>query len=174
MDLALDLMAEFVFCEIDRRGNKKTISLNSLLELQLLEVLFDYFNSSNTEATKNAVFLSLFSGTTAASRSGILSKLISLAIGANCSAVLKSAGTWMQQLGNMSQNSCKLAEAIVRDYFILIPGSTDRLKLIREIAAEFTANFLTAVGEIYFTDNKKGCLNFPPQSLLEVICHWVS
>lgn len=172
MDLALDLMAEFIFCEIDRRGNKKNTPLNPQLEIQLLEVIFDYFNNTFNESTRNAVFLSLFSGTTALSRSRILNKFVSIAVGVYSSVVLTSAGIWMQQLGNTSNNSCKLAEALVNDYFILIP-SVERLRPLPNIAPQFTANFLTAVGEIYFSDTKKGQFTFPPQPLLEIVAHWV-
>lgn len=172
MDLALDLMAEFVFCEVDRRGNKKQVPLNVQLEMQLLEVLFDYFNTTQTESIKNAIFLSLFSGTAALSRSRILNKFVSIAVGICSAVVLTSAGIWMQQLGNTSSNSCKLAEALVKDYFILIP-SVDRLKPMPSVAPQFIANFLTAVGEIYYTDTKKGQVMFPPQPLLEIVAYWV-
>lgn len=173
MDLALDLMAEFVFCEVDRRGNKKSSPLNVQLEIQLLEVLFDYFNSSQSESTKNAIFLSLFSGTTAVSRSRILNKFVSIAVGISSSVVLTAASIWMQQLGNTSSNSCKLAESLVNDYFIFIP-SVDRLKSLPDTSPPFAANFLTAVGEIYYSDTKKGQFLLPPQPLLEIVAHWIS
>ncbi|XP_017776050.1 PREDICTED: uncharacterized protein C7orf26 homolog [Nicrophorus vespilloides] len=173
MDLALDLMAEFVFCEVDRRGNKRNSVFTAIQELQLLEVLFDYFNSVTGDAARNSVFLTLFSGTTASQRLGILSKLVSIAIGTGSAKVLISASTWMQQLGNTSPNCCKLAEALVMDYFILIPNSIDQLKLLYQNSQQFTANFLTAVAELYYVDSKKEIV-FPPKTLLETIVHWVS
>ncbi|KAL3285210.1 hypothetical protein HHI36_019325 [Cryptolaemus montrouzieri] len=172
MDLALDLMSEFIFCEVDRRGNKKTNAISPLLELQLLEILFDYFTSATNESAKNTVFLSLFSGTTAVLRAGILSKLVSVAAGIPSPSILVSASTWMQQLGNTSIHSCKLAESLVTDYFALIPGNS-RLKTLPEIAPQFVANFLTAVAEIYFMDHKKEP-TFPPYNLLETITNFIS
>lgn len=174
MDLALDLMAEFVFSEVDRRGNKRSTPLTALAELQLMEVLFDYFSANSNEIANNNVFLNLFSATTAHLRSGILSKLVSAAIGTPSQSVLISAGTWMQQLGNTSTNSCKLAEALVRDYFVLVPSAVHRLNALPLIAPQFTANFLTAVGEIYFTDRQNGSPIFPPTCLLESVTLWVS
>lgn len=175
MDLALDLMAEFVFAEVDRRGNKRTSALSALNELQLIEVLFEYFNNETiSEVAKNSVFLSLFSGTTAQLRAGILSKLVSVAIGTSSQSVLISAGTWMQQLGNTSANSCKLGETLVRDYFILLPSAVHRLQALPTVAPQFTANFLTAIGEIYFTDSKNNQVMFPPICLLETVTLWVS
>ncbi|KRT80638.1 hypothetical protein AMK59_5308, partial [Oryctes borbonicus] len=108
MDLALDLMAEFLFCEVDKRGNKLP-PLNPIKELQLLDVLFEYFNGNMKEVFKNTVFLSLFSGTTGVLRSRILSKLISVAIGVPSKSVLVSASALMQQVGDSSMNYNKLA-----------------------------------------------------------------
>jgi hypothetical protein len=153
--IALDLMSEFIFCEVDRRGNKRSSPLSSLLELQLLEILFEHFNSLANEAARNTVFLSLFSGTTALQRAGILSKLVSLAIGIPSPAILTSTSTWMQQLGCTSIHSCKLAQAIVHDYFHLVPSAAERMKILPDVAPQFTANFLTAVAENYFNSKKK-------------------
>lgn len=173
MDLALDLMAELIFCEVDRRGNKRNSALSPLCELQLLEVLYDYLNDTTNETSRNAVFLSLFSGTTAMMRSAVLSKLISLAVGIPSPALLVSASIWMQQLGNTSPNSHQLAKALVQDYFILSPKYANKLHNLPHVAPQFTANFLTAVANIYFTDGKKEPLVFPPLCLLETITLWV-
>ncbi|KAK5642554.1 hypothetical protein RI129_008721 [Pyrocoelia pectoralis] len=173
MDLALDLMAELIFCEIDRRGNKRQTSLTSLDELQLLEILYDYLNSTHNETSRNAVFLSLFSGTTAMMRSNILSKLISVAIGIPAPCVLFSASVWMQQLGNTSLNSKQLAKSLINDYFILSPNSVPKLSLLPHIAPQFTANFLTAISNLYFNDVNKPSVTFPPINLLEAITLWV-
>lgn len=100
MDLSLDLIAEFVFYEVDRRGNKRPHTLTPLVELQLLEILFEFLNSISNEAARSTLFLNLFSPITANIRLGILSKLVSLAIGIPSHVILISASTWMQQLGN--------------------------------------------------------------------------
>ncbi|KAJ8966755.1 hypothetical protein NQ314_003330 [Rhamnusium bicolor] len=155
MDLALDLMAEFIFYEVDRRGNKRSQGLTPLLELQLLEILFDYFNNIPIESARNTVFLSLFSGTTAVLRLGILSKLVSVGIGIPSSTILMVASVWMQQLGNSSANSCRLAEALIQDYFYFTPDSTERLKILPNISPQFTANFMTAISENYFAITKR-------------------
>lgn len=173
MDLALDLIAEFIFCEIDRRGNKRADHLTPILELELLDVLFDYFNGSTSEASKNTIFLSLFSGTMVSLRLPVLSKLVSIAIGTPSPSVLVSASAWMQQLGNTSVNSCRLAEAIVKDYFVLVPEATQRLRTLPHLAPQFTANFLTAMAEIYYADNKKEPMLYPPHCLLEMVTYWV-
>ncbi|XP_065160858.1 integrator complex subunit 15 [Atheta coriaria] len=169
MDLALDLMSEFVFCEVDRRGNK-TPAFNPIQELQLLEVLYDFLNETEDETHCNTVFMNLFSGTTATQRLKILNKLVSIALGTNAPKILNSASTWMQQLGNTSTNSCKLAENIITDYFILLPKSLENIHELPVTCPQFTANFLTAIGELYFVE---GSLRFPPSCLLEAVTNWI-
>lgn len=172
MDLALDLMAEFIFCEIDRRGQKRTQSLSPLLELQLLEILYDYFNNIFNEAGRNTVYLSLFSGTTAVLRLGVLSKLVSIAIAIPSPNILISTSVWMQQLGNTSTNSRKLAQALVQDYFFYNQNSVEKMKMLPDISPQFTANFMTALAELYFSPTKKGIM-YPSAMLIETIKTWV-
>ncbi|KAK9707662.1 protein of unknown function (DUF4507) [Popillia japonica] len=174
MDLALDLMAEFVFCEIDKRGNKLP-PLNPIKELQLLDILFEYFNGNIKEVFKNTVFLSLFSGTTATLRSRILSKLISIAIGVPSKSVLISASALMQQVGDSSMNYNKLAEAIVKDYFVLIPNATQRLSGLPDFPVPRS---LLETVVLWVTANSKLCIaaqqNPSPRSLLETVVLWVT
>lgn len=173
MDFCLALMSEFLFHEIDRRGNKLVNSLTPISELQLIQVLYNYFTSLVDESTRNTVFLSLFTGTTASQRIGVLSKLVSIAAGIQCSSILISATSWMQQLGNNSEISCKLADSIVFDYFILLPPGSSRLRSLPEVAPQFVANFLTATAENYFIESEEKIV-FPPSSLLETVTYYVS
>ncbi|KAL1516958.1 hypothetical protein ABEB36_000785 [Hypothenemus hampei] len=172
MDLSLDLMAEFIFYELDRRGNKRCPAMSSLVELQLLQILYEFLNNIPNEASRNTLFLNLFSPITVNNRLGVLSKLVSLAIGIPSRSILIAASTWMQQLGNTSPSSCKLAEALVFDYAHLTPNTDDKLKNLSEVAPEFTANFLTAIAENYFIPNKESML--PPDVLLKCISDWVT
>uniref|UniRef100_A0A6P7GW77 Uncharacterized protein LOC114347511 n=1 Tax=Diabrotica virgifera virgifera TaxID=50390 RepID=A0A6P7GW77_DIAVI len=172
MDIALDLMAEFIFLEVDKRGEKRLQPLNPLVELQLVKTLYDYFDSVPCESARNTVFLSLFSGTTANSRIQVLSKLVSLAIGIPSTKILVSARAWMQQIGNSSQNSCKLADAIVQDYFYFYKTNLDKITLLPKICPEFTANVITAITENYYNARMKEIV-FPPDNLIETITKWV-
>nr|XP_023022930.1 uncharacterized protein C7orf26 homolog [Leptinotarsa decemlineata] len=173
MDLSLDLMAEFIFYEVDRRGHKRGHPLTALLELQLIEILYEYFNGISNETARNTLFLSLFSGTTASMRLGILSKLVSVSIGIPSPAILSSASAWMQQLGNTSQNCCKLAESLIQDYFYYYNFNTCRIKELPHISPQFTANFMTAIAENYFNTSKKELL-FPQKVLLDTITYWIT
>ncbi|XP_045481655.1 uncharacterized protein C7orf26 homolog [Harmonia axyridis] len=173
MDFCLALMSEFIFYEIDRRGNKRTTPLTATSELELVMVLFNYFTSLEDESTRNTVFLSLFTGTTANQRIGVLGKLVSIAAGVQCASILISATAWMQQLGNNSEISCKLADVIVFDYFVLIPSGNSKLSVLPEIAPQFVANFLTASAENYFIEKDENML-FPPTKFLETVTSYIS
>nr|AEE62759.1 unknown [Dendroctonus ponderosae] len=172
MDLSLDLMAEFVFSEVDRRGNKRPTGLTPLVELHLLEILFEFLNNTQSEVARNTLFFNLFSAITINMRVGILGKLVSLAIGIPSPIILISASTWMQQIGNTSPSSCKLVEALVFDYAHLAPNLQDKMTDLPKIAPEFTANFLTGVAENYYVPKKNPM--FPPEVLLKYAADWLT
>jgi hypothetical protein len=71
--------------------------LNFIQELQLLEVLCDYFTYSgnNSEVVRNSVFMSLFPPTHS-DRSRLLMKLVSMASSTKNVPVLTATGIWMQ------------------------------------------------------------------------------
>ncbi|KAJ8687754.1 hypothetical protein QAD02_023548 [Eretmocerus hayati] len=160
----LDLVSEFVFGEIERR--KKRNAPVAIQELQLIEILSDFFESpGGNVAVRNAVFLSLYPPE--ASRHKILGNLVSLSIATQNRAVLNAAGIWLQQLGSTSPQSVGLAGHILNDYFVLIPSSVDRLKQLPNLVPHFTANLLTAIGEVYKDKN-------PPIELLRLIGDWIN
>lgn len=174
VDLSTEIISEFVFCEVDRRGSRKR-RLNCIQELQLLEVLCDYFTYSgnSAEAVRSMVFMSLFPPTHS-DRSRLLIKLVSMASSTKNVPVLTATGMWMQQLGCTSKFSLDLVQGLVKDYFVLIPKAVSGLQDLPQLAPQFTANFLTAVAEMYGVVEKRHIFSPPPDTLLEVITQWVS
>ena len=163
MDLQLDLISEFVFGEIERR-KKRNMTL-AIQELQLIEVLSDFFQSpGGMPAVRNAIFLSLFPADSP--RYKILGNLVSLSIATQNKAILNATGIWMQQLGSTSPQSVGLARHVLNDYFVLTPKSIDKLMQLPVLASHFTANLLTAIGEVY--EDKD-----PPTELLRLIGEWI-
>ncbi|XP_012232321.1 integrator complex subunit 15 [Linepithema humile] len=163
VDLQMDLISEFVFGEIERR-KKRNMSI-AILELQLIEIISDFFQSpGGSPAVRNALFLSLFPADSF--RYNVLGNLVSLAIATQNKAVLNAAGIWMQQLGSTSSQSVGLAKHVLNDYFVLTPKSIDKLKLLPALAPHFTANLLTAIGEVY--EDKD-----PPTELLRLVGEWI-
>lgn len=180
-DLAMDLIGEFVFRERrdDQRGSggqqyqKQPVTprLSSIDEFQLVLVLCDFFSRPGPDATRNAVFFSLFGGSIG--RSSVLNKLISTAVSGSIAPLLCAAGTWMQQLGCTSAPSLELAQCIVKDFVIFSKKSLEQLKSLPMVAPRFAANFMTAVTDLYLNGGK-GQLVAPPDLLLDVITEWVS
>lgn len=175
LDLAMDLMAEFIFCEIERRGGKRK-KLSCIQELQLLEVLCDYFTfrRGNSDTTRNSIFMYLFPPANI-DRCRFLAKLVSMAISTKNTQVLCATGVWMQQVGCTSKMSTELVRCLVKDYFVLLPKAISVLQDLPQLAPHFTANFLTSVAEMYGTEGGKiKTLNAPPSALLQVISRWIS
>ncbi|XP_029707687.1 integrator complex subunit 15 [Aedes albopictus] len=179
-DLAMDLIGEFVFRERreDQRGGgqqyqKQPVAprLSSIDEFQLVLVLCDFFSRPGPDATRNAVFFSLFGGSIG--RTSVLNKLISTAVSGSIAPLLCAAGTWMQQLGCTSPPSLELAQCIVKDFVIFSNKSSEQLKSLPMVAPRFAANFMTAVTDLYL-NGVKGQLVAPPDLLLDVITEWVS
>ncbi|EZA58327.1 hypothetical protein DMN91_006023 [Ooceraea biroi] len=163
VDLQMDLISEFVFGEMERR--KKRNMTMAIQELQLIEMMSDFFQSpGGSPAVRNALFLSLFPADS--SRHKTLGNLVSLAIATQNKAVLNAAGIWMQQLGSTSPQSVGLARHLLNDYFVLTPRSIDKLKQLPVLAPHFTANLLTAIGEVY--EDKD-----PPTELLSLVGEWI-
>lgn len=172
LDIAMDIIAEFIFCETDRRGGRRGGGLSPLQELQLIEIMCDYLSACTNDTTKNTVFLSLFGGMEGQRRLKILSILASMAVSASSTPVLLAVGVWLQQMGCSSIQSLQLVENVIRDHFYLNTSNQSALKSLANTAPQFVSNFITAVTELYMHD-VQGVTKLPPKNLLEVITSWV-
>ena len=70
-----------------------------------------------------------------------------------------------QQLGCTSKFSLDLAQGLVKDYFVLIPKAVSGLQDLPQLAPQFTANFLTAVAEMYGVVGEFPCISIARQFL---------
>ncbi|CAH0730087.1 unnamed protein product, partial [Brenthis ino] len=170
LDIAMELISEFVFCETDRRGNRR--GLNPLQELQLIDIICDYISACTNDTTKNTIFLSLFGGMESQRKLKVLSILASMAVSASSTPVLLAVGVWLQQMGCSSQQSLQLVENIIRDHFFLNTSNQSALKTLATTAPQFVSNFITAATELYMHEAQK-TKKMPPKNLLEVITSWV-
>lgn len=171
MHMYMDLISEFVFCEVDRRGVKKR-RLSAIQELQLLEVFCDFLSwPVSNEAGKNTVFMSCFHSS-CPERIHLLIKLVSMSICTDNAQALNCTAILMQQVGSTSKYSIQLVQGIVNDFFVLVPNALDKFKEIPKNAPLFATNFLTAVAEIYYINKVKTFIP-PPKVLLEVITEWI-
>lgn len=172
LDVAMDIISEFLFCEVDRRGVRRATGITPLQELQLIDIICDYLSACTNETAKNTIFLSLFGGMESQRRLKVLSILASMAVSASSTPVLLAVGVWLQQMGCSSAQSLQLVENIIRDHFFLNTSNQNALQSLANTAPQFVSNFITAVTELYMHD-MQGTKKLPPRNLLEVITSWV-
>lgn len=176
----MELIAE-IFCEksprdMDVRKAQTQLlpaTLSLIQELQLVVILCEYFQSPGPEATRNAMFLSLFASPTSITRINVLVKLVSTSVSALIAPLLCAAGTWMQQLGCTSQSSLDLAQNLVTDFIVFAQKASEQLKFLPQVAPRFTANTITAVAELYLNEMHDS-RSVPPPILLDTFTEWVS
>lgn len=163
IQLQTDLMEEFVFGELTKLKQQKKAS--ALQELQLIEVMSTFFRGPERQpAVRNALFLFLYPAES--TRLKILGNLVSLAIATQNKEVLDSTGMWMQQLGSTSSHSVDLAKHVLDDFFVYTPNCIEKLKHLPILVPHFTANLLTAIGEVYRDKD-------PPNELLKRAGDWI-
>ncbi|KAL3876927.1 hypothetical protein ACJMK2_034708 [Sinanodonta woodiana] len=145
-------------------------NLTAVQELQLLELLCSCLQDA-PEMFCYSIFSVIFGGQVDSHKTGLLTKLVSLAISVGCGAVLGCAALWMQELGSQSQAVCDLAQKLVDDYCLLFPNVSMNFQRLPSVSPLFTCNFITAVTTIYTMLDKS---RIPPVGLVEYITEWVS
>ncbi|XP_049760287.1 integrator complex subunit 15 isoform X2 [Elephas maximus indicus] len=156
----VELLEEFVFQR-----------LNSLQELQLLEIMCNYFQEQTKDSVRQIIFSSLFSpqGNKADdNRMSLLGKLVSMAVAVCRIPVLECAASWLQRTPVVY--CVRLARALVDDYCCLVPGSVQTLKQTFSASPRFCCQFVTSVTALY--DLSSDDL-IPPLDLLEMIVTWI-
>lgn len=133
----MEIIAEFIFLEGvigQQPSNHDPLTTLSLIqEFQMAVVLADFFSKPAMDATRNAVFLSLFGGSLTISRQNVLTKLMSIAVSASLAPVLSAGGTWMQQLGPTSTCCKAVAISLVYD-FVVFSNHTQMLRSMPMVA----------------------------------------
>ncbi|XP_013776057.1 uncharacterized protein C7orf26-like [Limulus polyphemus] len=164
--LITELVEEFVFSEIDRRGQPKR-KLSEIRELQILHSLCDYFSESRKER-RLAIFLLLFpcSSRLPEKRQSLLAQLVSLAVAVKNSSILQCVGMWMQYIGCTSTVSMYVANTLLTDYFKVIPDCTGYLVDLPEISPVFCASLIVALTRIVPETS-------PPLKVVELISQWI-
>ncbi|XP_036752883.2 integrator complex subunit 15 isoform X1 [Manis pentadactyla] len=166
----VELLEEFVFQVPKERGTQPK-RLNSLQELQLLEIMCNYFQEQTKDSVRQIIFSSLFSpqGNKADDgRMSLLGKLVSMAVAVCRIPVLECAASWLQRTPVVY--CVRLARALVDDYCCLVPGSVQTLKQIFSASPRFCCQFITSVTALY--DLSSDDL-IPPLDLLEMTVNWI-
>ncbi|XP_047635447.1 integrator complex subunit 15 isoform X1 [Phacochoerus africanus] len=166
----VELLEEFVF-QVPKERGAQPKRLNSLQELQLLEIMCNYFQEQTKDSVRQIIFSSLFSpqGNKADdNRMSLLGKLVSMAVAVCRIPVLECAASWLQRTPVVY--CVRLARALVDDYCCLVPGSVQTLKQIFSASPRFCCQFITSVTALYDLSSDE---LIPPLDLLEVIVTWI-
>ncbi|XP_053221799.1 integrator complex subunit 15 isoform X1 [Podarcis raffonei] len=166
----IELLEEFIF-QVPKERNSPPKRLNSLQELQLLEIMCNYFQEQSKDSVRQILFSSLFSpqgNKTDDSRMALLGKLVSMAVAVCRVPVLECAASWLQRTPAIY--CVRLAQALVDDYCSLVPGSVQTLKQIFSASPRFCCQFITSVTMLY--DMSSDDL-IPPPDLLEMVVSWI-
>ncbi|XP_041087116.1 uncharacterized protein C7orf26-like [Polyodon spathula] len=166
----IELVEEFIFL-VAKERNAQPKRLNSLQELQLLEIMCSYFQEQSKDAVRQVIFSTLFSpqGNKADdSRLAMLGKLVSMAVAVCRVPILECAASWLQR--THAVYCVRLARVLVDDYCSLVPMSIQTLKQIFSASPRFCCQFITAVTALYdlSTDDL-----IPPHDLLEMVVDWI-
>ncbi|KAH8300387.1 hypothetical protein KR018_002384 [Drosophila ironensis] len=180
-NLVMQIISEYIFLERNakdgdgRKSQAVPISQLTLFqEFQLIITLIEYFSRPGRDATRNAIFLSLFSSHLTQQRSKLLSRLISTAVSGSVAPLLSSAGTWMQQVGCKTALSLEVAQNIVGDFISFSRKTPEQLKQLPMVGPHFAANFMVAVTDLYLNEQRSQVLTPPPDALLDTITDWVT
>lgn len=166
----VELVEEFIF-QVPKERTSQTKRLNSLQELQLLEIMCSYFQEQSKDSVRQIIFSSLFSpqGNKADdSRMLLLGKLVSMAVAVCKVPVLECAASWLQRTPAIY--CVRLGQALVDDYCGLVPGSIHTLKQIFSASPRFCCQFIGSVTLRY--DMSSDDL-IPPLDLLEMVVSWI-
>ncbi|EDX11237.1 GD12189 [Drosophila simulans] len=180
-NMVMQIISEFIFLERTskdgdvRKSQALPISqMNLFQEFQLIIALIEYFSRPGRDATRNAIFLSLFGSHLTPQRSKLLSRLISTAVSGSVAPLLSSAGTWMQQVGCKTPLSLEVAQNIVSDFISYSRKTPEQLKQLPMVGPHFAANFMVAVADLYLNEQRSQTLNPPPDALLDTITEWMT
>jgi len=177
----IDFIDEFIFSSGGSRNvkgqGKKGRRLTSLQQLQLIQVLSDYFCSDADFNLLCSVFMIIFivQGKDIENKVSIMARLLSLALGVNSVNILNFGGVWVTQQSPTSVHSLSVAHHLVQDYIVTQPGLTSTLRHLPVQSPLFTANLIASIGELHSrVGSPEGGQFVPaPRQVVELVTVWL-
>lgn len=177
----IDFIDEFIFsAPVGRGGGKgggrKGRRLGGVQQLQLIQVLSDYFTSDADFNLLCSVFMIIFmvQGKDIEHKVAVLARLLSLALGLNLSNILNFGGVWVTQQEPTSTHSLSVASHLVQDYIVTQPGLCSALKHLPAQSPLFTANLIASIGELYSRVTTEGGSFTPaPKQVVSLVTSWL-
>jgi len=175
----IEFIDEFVFST--SRGvkpGKKARKLTSIQQLQLIQVLADYFTSEQDFNLLCSVFMIIFmvQGKDIEYKVSTLAKLLSFSLAVNAVAILNFGGVWVTQQTPTSSHSLLVARHLVQDYICTQPQVCSTLKHLPGQSPLFTTNLIAAIGELYSRVGEEPDYSGytpPPAPVVELVTAWL-
>lgn len=166
---AEQMVDEHIFCEPPNTDAMHYKKLSAIQELVILETLVDFYKNQTSETLCNSVFKTMFHAGINDGRKELLYRLVSMAVGVECSNLLNSAAVWMQMQSCSSDVVVQQVKMLVHDYCHLLGGAESPLRRLPALSAHFTCNFITALCRSPGVADKPGVTN----DLLELFTEWI-
>lgn len=175
----IEFIDEFIFSAGGRGAKtqlKKPRRLTCLQQLQLIQVLSDYFCSDADFNLLCSVFMIIFmvQGRDIENKVSIMARLLSLALGVNAVSILNFGGVWVTQQTPTSSHSLSVANHLVQDYIVTQPGLCNTLRHLPSQSPLFTANLIASIGELHSRVHTESSEFSPaPRQVVELITVWL-
>jgi len=176
----IEFIDEFVFSAArGAKPGKKSRRLTSIQQLQLIQVLSDYFTAEQDFNLLCSVFMIIFmvQGRDIEYKVNTLARLLSFSLGVNAVAILNFGGVWVTQQTPTSVHSLAVARHLVQDYICTQPHVCTALQHLPAQSPLFTTNLIAAIGELYsrvgdYSGDYSGYRS-PPSAVVELVTVWL-
>lgn len=175
----IEFIDEFIFSASKGvKPGKKPRRPTNIQQLQLIQILSDYFTSDTDFNLLCSVFMIIFmvQGRDVEYKVSTLARLLSLALATNAVSILNFGGVWVTQQTPTSPHSLTVAQYLVQDYLCTQSQVCRALHHLPRQSPLFTANLIAAMGELY---SRVGGMVLgevqptPPSQVVELVTTWL-
>jgi hypothetical protein len=172
----LDQLTEFIDDYVF--GNPRAVKqkkLGSIQQLQIIQVLTDYFSADTDFSLLCSVFMIVFldKGRQVEFKISTLSKLLSLNLGEGNKTFLNCAALWWTQQPPSSSQCRSVARSLVHEYIILLPEPHTTLAFIPEKSPLLAGILLTYFSDLYPAPQSNSTFSPPPIQLVKIGFSWL-
>ena len=161
-------------------GKRRTGRLTSIQQLQLVQMLAEFFGGDQDFNLLCSAFMILFmvQGRDVEYKVNILARLLSYALSVNGVVLLNFGGVWLTQQSPTSVHSLAIARVLVSDW-VSTPSHT-HLHSLPSQSPLFTTNLLASLGELYSgvtsggqTGDLATSYSPPPPQVASLVTAWL-
>ena len=147
--------------------------LNNIQQLQLTQILADYFTGEHDFNLLCSVFMIIFmvQGKDVEFKVGSLSRLLSYALSVNSVTILNFGGVWLTQQSPTSAHSLNVARLLVSHTVTSVSHGAGQSALPAQ-SPLFTTNLIAAIGEVY--SDSAGERRPVPVGVVSLVSDWLA